>query len=889
MLATGARLGPYEIIGDIGAGGMGEIYRARDSRLDRLVAIKIIHDQGHAGPEMHERFQREARAISNLSHPHICALYDVGRHEGTDFLVMEYLEGETLEHRLLRGPLPCEQALKIAIEIADALDHAHRHGVIHRDLKPSNVMLTKTGAKLMDFGLAKLRSEPAPALTALTELATATDKKITAEGTLVGTFQYMAPEQLEGAEVTPSTDIFAFGAVLYEMGTGRAAFTGKTRASLIAAILSSDPQPMTALAPMTPPALDRVVRTCLAKDPGDRWHTAHDLRLQLQWIADAGSQAGVAAPVAARRRAFVRSLLAVAAMALLLAAVLGGAYWKAEQRASRVLRAQLGPSAKLQFNFLGDNGGAPVLSPDGKYVVFSALSEGHSSLYLRPLGSAMAEAILGTEGGSFPFWAPDSRNIGFFAAGKLVRVNVLGGPAQVLADAVTARGGTWGRDGTIVYAPQFRGGLYRVPAEGGRPEPVPTVGGATYTTYRWPLLLPDGKHLLYLAAHHDAPRSPETAIFCVSLDGKEGRRIVNSLAGPVYASGHLLYLVEGRLLAQPMSASCELSGQPVPVADPVMYDSGVWRAVATASEDGALLYQPPLPTSGKSRLTLFDRSGQRIGSVGGPDAYFQLHFSPDDKKVAVDVGDPTGAIWIFDLESGTRRRLTFEFFSHIGFAWAQDGKRLAYSPTGPKGTPHLLVKNTDGSGQPQPLIEESSEGYFVASSWSPDGKHLLMNHSPYGSLNDTTAVLPIAPDSKPVPYPAKGAVDAQFSPDGRWIAYTSRESGRYEAYVAPFPATGAKWQISPSGGAEVHWRHDGKELFYRDATGQVVAVEVNGSGPTFEIGASHPLFRVPMNGLGFVWDVTGDGQKFIVNEASGDNSQPLELVVHWTEELKTKK
>ncbi len=889
LLTSGSRLGPYEIVGELGAGGMGQVYRARDTRLDRPVAIKVLTAAQDARLEERERFEREARTISNLSHAHICTLFDVGQHEGTDFLVMEFLEGETLESRLSRGPMQPDQLLKVAIEIADALDNAHRHGVIHRDLKPANVMLTKSGAKLMDFCLAKLHTGMAPTVGVLTEMATADAKKLTAEGMIVGTFQYMAPEQLEGGEVSARSDIFALGALIYEMATGKPAFTGKTRASLIAAVLSSDPPPISSLRPMTPPALDNLVRTCLAKEPEERWQTVHDVKLQLQWIAAGGSKAGVPAPVAARRRIKERVVQGLAAVALVFAVAAAVAYWNAQQRASRVLRAQLLPPEKVQFNFAGDNSGAPVLSPDGNYLVFSGIVEGRSALYLRPLNSPKAQLIQGTEGATFPFWAPDSQNIGFFNGGKLLRVNVLGGPVLTVADAPGGRGGAWNRDGVIVFTPNFRGGISRVAATGGTPEPVTNPDNRTATTHRWPVFLPDGKHFLYLAANHNSPGSPDTGIFCASLNGKENRFLIHTLASAVYVSGHLLYLVENRLVAQSISESGELSGQPFPLADPVMQDGGVWRVIATASDSGTLLYQPGMPAAGNHRLSWFDPTGKRLGTLGEPDNYFQVQLSPDGKKLAADVGDPASAIWIFDLQRGTKTRLTFEPGVHVPFAWSPDGKRLAYSAPGADGVVRVRVKNSDGSGQSQSPWADSAN--FAVTSWSPDSRYLLAQHPTVATRNDIY-LLTWAGDGKPQPYLATPAAEAlgQFSPDGKWIAYVSDESGHYEIYVAPFPATGAKWQISNVREASSpRWRHDGKELFYRgESDSGFYAVEVDGSRPNFEIGRTQFLFRATMNGSGYLWDVTPDGKRFIVNEASAENSQPLELILNWTAELKKK-
>ncbi len=470
----------------------------------------------------------------------------------------------------------------------------------------------------------------------------------------------------------------------------------------------------------------------------------------------------------------------------------------------------------------------------------------------------------------------------------MLRVNVLGGPVLTVTDAPTGRGGAWSKDGMIVFAPTFRSGISRVPASGGTAEPVTKPDNVNFTTHRWPVFLPDGKHFLYFAADHRSPGSQQTGVFCASLDGKENRFLIHTLASAVYASGYLLYLVGNTLVTQPISDAGELGGQPLPLADPVMQDAGVWRLIATASESGTLLYQPGVLTARNRRLNWFDRSGKRLGSVGDPDDYFQLELSPDNKKLAVDIGDPTSAIWILDLQRETRTRLTFEPGIHLSMTWSPDGKRVAYSAPAPDGVARIHVKNSDGSGQPELPWRETPN--FSPNSWSPDGRYLLA--SAPGNANRRNISVLSLPGGNPAPYPATtaSASQAQFSPDGRWVAYSSDETGRNEIYVAPFPATGAKWQISNIGEAtNPRWRRDGKELFYgSDSDGALHAVAVNGSGANFEIGRSQVLFRANMNGSGFLWDVTADGQKFIVNEATAANSQPLELVLNWTRELKKK-
>ncbi len=887
-LTSGTKLGPYEIQGAVGAGGMGEVYRARDSRLERTVAIKIVTAETGAGAEMRERFEREARTISNLSHPHICTLHDVGRHEGTDFLVMEYLEGETLEKRLERGPLPPEQVLKIAIEIADALGAAHRQGVIHRDLKPGNVMLTKAGAKLMDFGLAKLRKEQVPAVAALTEMATAANKKLTAEGMIVGTFQYMAPEQLEGGEADARSDIFALGEVIYEMATGRPAFSGRTKASLIAAILSSDPKPIGEVAPMTPPALDRVVRTCLAKDPDERWQTAHDLRLQLQWIAEAGSKAGVPAPVAARKRNRERLLAGVAALAVVCAVALGLAYWRSVQP-REVVRAEIAAPENAHFNFFGDNAGPPVVSPDGQHIVMSVMAEGRTRLYLRSLNNIALQPLAGTDNARFPFWSPDSQWIAFFADQKLKKLSINGGAPIALADAPDARGGCWGKDDVILFAPRYRGGISRVSANGGETREIAQPDNVKYTTYRWPQLLPDGKHFLFLGANHSNPASEDTGIFFGSLDGKDVRRVLHTVSNALFVAGYLLFLADNSLMAESFDASSGTpSGQPFSVADGVAFDAGVWRMVVSASSNGILLVQPGRTDVGQ-QLVWFDRSGKQLGTVGEREHIMQVQLSPDRSKAAAIIGDPLGAVWIYDLQRNTRTRLTFLNGTVAGSAWSPDGKQIAFSINNSKsGRFQTYVQPADGSGTAKPVMPDPAQDQLVTD-WSPDGKYLLYTEGAIGSQKLWAA--PVDGSGKPFLATADPGVtfDGQFSPNGKWLAYGIYEAGRSDVFVAPFPPTGAKWQVSQNNGSRPRWRADGRELYYfPPGDNQLYATEVDGSGNSFQIGRTQTLFRTNLNGLGWLFDVSKDGQKFLVQVAAEQSDRPLTLVVNWTEELKKK-
>ncbi|MGH9316719.1 MAG: protein kinase domain-containing protein, partial [Thermoanaerobaculia bacterium] len=633
-------------------------YKAKDTRLDREVAVKVLPAHLSSSEEMRQRFEREARAISQLSHPHICALYDVGSHEGTEYLVMELLEGETLAARIVKGPLPIEQLLRYGIEMADALDKAHRQGIVHRDLKPGNVMLTKSGVKLLDFGLAKALPSPpgrgqGEGLTSLPTMAGG--QALTQEGTILGTFQYMAPEQLEGKDADARTDIFAFGATLYEMATGKKAFSGTSQASLISAIMKEDPSPISAVEPASPAALDRVVKTCLAKDPEERWQNAADIKRELKWVAE-GSQAGVSGPSATRRKNRARLSWGLTAVAVLLAAAAIVRYDRRSAGFTRPMRSSIDLPEKSALR-------AAALSPDGSRLVFVARdSSGKNLLWIRPLDSLAVQPLPGTENPSFPFWSPDSRFIGFFADGKLKKINASGGPPQTLFDAPVNRGGTWNREGVILFTPVAEGPLYRVSASGGLPTPVTRLDPSRgETSHRWPFFLPDGQHFLYLVASFGGPKE-KTGIYVGSLDSKEEKLLVRANSSVAYApsfakasEGYLLFFRERNLLAQPFDAKgLRITGDPFPVAEEIQYFPQVYSALFSVSENGVLLYQAR-SASGGSQLVWFDRNGKQIGSLGAPGDQANPRISPDGKRVALDIIDPQTRnmdIWIYESSGG---------------------------------------------------------------------------------------------------------------------------------------------------------------------------------------------------------------------------------------------
>jgi len=889
-LSPGSRLGPYEILSPLGAGGMGEVYRARDTRLERAVAIKVLPRHLSPSADLRERFEREAKTISRISHPHICALYDVNREGETEYLVMELLEGETLSARLERRALPLEQVLRYAVEIADALDFAHRQGIVHRDLKPANVMMTKFGAKLLDFGLAKV-FKPGGPVESVTSVPTAVN--VTREGTFLGTWPYMAPEQLEGREVDARTDIFAFGAVLYEMATGRTAFSGTTQASLVGAILHTEPPPISMVQPMTPPALDRVVKTCLSKDANDRFQTAHDLRLQLQWIAEGGSQAGVPASVVARRRSRERLAWAAAAAATLAALAVALLVPARPREALHRVQSSILPPEKSAFVF---DGGPMALSPDGRRLAFLApTAEGKNLLWVRPLNGMAAQPLADTDGAGYPFWSPDSRFLGFFAGGKLKKIDASGEPPQVLCDAQSGRGGTWNREGVILFSPSLRDALQRVSSAGGSPAPATELDASKQEySHRFPFFLPDGRHFLYLAQAMRAGQIGGEEVCIGSLESKERRSLFRANSNPVFApaapgaaSGHILFSRERTLLAQPFDARrLRLSGEAFAVGEQVQYFANFGFGVFTASDNGILAYQ----ASGAGSMTQvvwLDRSGKQLDVLGPPADYLRPRLSRDGRRVAIDVGDPqTGRfdIWIYDLARRVSTRFTFEADSVFPIWWPDDSRIVFQSNR--KGQSALYQKVSSGTGNEEFLVQEG--GLKVPTDLSSDGRFLAYHVIDNKTKTWDLGLCSVAEKKTSVFLSTPAAeVNGRFSPDGRWIAYQSDESGTVEVYVQPFPGHGGKWQISKAGGTQPVWNRNGKEIFYVSADNKLMAVDVKADSG-FEAGPPRALFEVHLKSVnGWKYDISPDGQRFLANVVIGEvRSNPITLVLNWAAETK---
>ena len=881
-LDAGTRLGPYEVSSLLGAGGMGEVYRARDTRLDRTVAIKVLPAQLAGSPDLRQRLEREARAISALNHPHICVLHDLGRQDGIDYLVMEYLEGETLAERLKRGALPLEQALRHGIEIAEALSVAHRQGIVHRDLKPGNVMITKSGTKLLDFGLAKLRpvrNDP-PSGSALSALPTQ-DGPLTTEGSLVGTVPYMSPEQLEGKEPDARADIFALGAVLFEMVTGQRAFTGKTQASLMAAILTSDPTPVSALQPLAPTALDHVVGKCLAKDPDDRWQDAHDLASELNWIAEGGT-AVAAPPVAGRRR---REWLAWGAAAALAVAAIALARRSPEAPAmAPLVTAALVPPPGIDYGFDVDQG-PPALSPDGRRLAFVGLRrDGSQSVWVRELSRPGAQELAETDGASYPFWSPDGRRLGFFARGRLYTIEASGGTVRTVCDAHYPRGATWGPGDVILFGQQTQP-LHRVPATGGTPVAATTLGNEI--GHRFPQFLPDGRHFIYIG--FDFARTPgETRVYVGSLESKDSRLLLKASAAALYAPpGWILIWRDRGLLAQRFDPEkIALQGPAVPLVEPVRaLVSTSASTVASVSGNQVLVYQEGL-SGVHAQLAWFDRSGRHLDDLGPAGDRLRPSLSHDGRRVAADVLDPSqGAasrdVWLFDLGRNLGTRFTFTAGNERWVVWSPDDQRVVFFSNDDAG-PAVFMKRTTGTAPEEVLFR--GDASHLPIDWSRDGRFLSLQVLRGGATGwdvwtysfEDKALRPFLQG----PYAETSGV---FSPDGRWLAYASDESGRFEVYVQPFPGPGAKLQVSTAAGVQPRWRGDGRELFYREPSGRFMAVPVTVRDGALEAGAPHPLFELRANSTpGTQYDVTADGQRFIVSvPVQAEGASPLTLVLNW--------
>ncbi len=901
-LQPGSNLGPYEIIEAIGAGGMGEVYRAHDTRLDRSVAIKVLPAHMSENEELRGRFEREARTISSLNHPHVCSLFDIGREGDVDFLVMEFIDGETLADRLANGRdrtdtggLRTDEMLRIGAEIAEALDAAHRAGIVHRDLKPGNIMLTRAGVKLLDFGLAKImETGAADPVSTLTQMAThaGTPQPITQAGTILGTFQYMAPEQLEGREADARSDLFSFGAILYEMATGKKAFEGQSQASLIAAILERDPAPISQVAPLTPPALENLVKACLAKDPEDRVQTAHDMLLQLRWIIEGGSMAGIPAPVAAHRRRAARLPWIVAGALGVLAAVLAFVLLTRDHPE----RMRMATSIRLPDDspaILG-GGGHLSISPDGRQVAYAAVSEeGSFNLWIRSIENPAPRSMPGTEGAAYPFWSPDSRHVAYFANGSLRKIPASGGPSVTLCPAPNARGGAWGVSDRIVFAPERGGGIFTLPASGGDPVPVTDVStGADVDSHRFPCFLPDGEHFVYLSS----PNNDVAELRVASLDGSVNEKLADLESSARYANGHLLYARGSTLIAAPFDPkSRKFTGDAITILEPMASSTGWGRADFDVSQNGILVYSSEVSQTG-SRLTSYDRDGSTVASVENDFGMDDLALSPDGNRVAFMRADAEGRdidVWIYDLGRETYSRLSLTGTADDP-VWSPDGRRVVYADGS-----EIYRRLASGAGERELVGKNALDK--VPHDWSRDGRWIVYSRVTLDEYENLAAIdlegeAP-EPDSlerwigKPVTLLATPyrEVQAALSPDVKWMAYTSNASGRLEVYVQSFPDLEEKWQISTNGGGMPRWRGDGREIYFMSLDSEIMAVAVTpASDGGLAIGEVRKLFDTNMgNPVGIrthQYAVRDDGELFVVIErpaAADRGGKHWNLVTNW--------
>jgi serine/threonine protein kinase/Tol biopolymer transport system component len=889
-LGFGTQLGAYCIESLIGAGGMGEVYRARDTRLDRIVAIKILPPQLRQSTELRARFEREARLVSQLAHPNICTLLDIGREGEIDFLVMEYVEGESLAARLDHGRLPLNHALLIGVDIAAALAHAHRQGIVHRDLKPSNVMLTKTGAKLLDFGIAKAHAGLST-LASKSSLPTHTPPyrahdapPLTATGAIIGTLQYMAPEQVEGQGADARADIFALGAVIYEIVTGRKAFQGKTQASIIGSILRDDPPPVSSIQKLSPPALDFVVNKCLAKDPDDRWQSAHDVMSQLEWIArGSASQVTARSPSVWFTTIWRRETLAwmLVGMLTVLSAVAVGMY---------VNVAPLDKELDVRFEIPAPQatGYSLSISPDGRLVAYVARAPdggNNTLLWLRPLAATVARPLPGTDGASAPFWSPDSRSIAFGAGGTIKRVDIAAGSPRTVCPVPGADyfGGTWSPDNTIVFSSGLA--LLRVAAEGGQPTPITTLDpNRGETAHRYPAFLPDGRHFTYLILSTDPANA---GVYVGAPDFTDRRRVLDAISVSAYAEpGFLIYQSSGALMAQPFDATrLGVEGMPVRIAESVAvpFVTAVHRfaglAAFAVSASGAIIYRNGEEPNLSANLEWFDRTGKPLDKIGQPGVFWGLALSPDERRVALTRQDAQQGrdVWTVDLSTGVSTRMTFDAASEDDAAWTADGQALTFWSD--RNGKYGIFETRLGSSAEDVVYQSSTPIYL--GDWSHDGKYLLA-HTVQSILALPKAVpkehlrLIDSPASKDEPH---------FSPDARWVAYSSDESGMPEVYVASFPQFDKRRPVSLGGGGVPRWRADGRELFYMSPDGKLMSVPVDlGS---LEFGTPKMLFETPIQSPSLIsaqYVVTKDGQRFLLAVPLGTTA-PITVVLDWTKLL----
>jgi Tol biopolymer transport system component len=886
-LTSGTKLGPYEIQSSLGAGGMGEVYRARDTRLERTVAIKVLPESLAKDTDRLLRFEQEARVLSTLNHPNLLAIYDVGAQGGTHYLVSEYLEGQTLRERMGVGSLPQRKICEYALQIANGLAAAHDKGIVHRDLKPENIFVSNDDrVKILDFGLAK-QSRGTATLTGETE--TVASPAPTTAGTVMGTVGYMSPEQVRAQVVDHRSDIFSLGAILYEMASGKRAFQGDSGVETMHAILKDDPPEIDVQQMKVSPGLERVVRHCLEKSPANRFQSARDLAFALGALSESDSTAALRSAPVQGKRLWLRWVGAGVGVAIVAGAAL------------LILARQRAPGAeRLEFAIpIQEETSYPAISADGRMLAFVIPDEasGANMLGVQRVGSSGVSVLAGTEGASYPFWSPNDTYVAFFADGNLKKIAASGGVPQVLASATYGRGGSWGRRGVIIYAPQASGWLWKVNADGSDAGALTDkiFDNIKEASHRWPVFLPDGNHFLFLGG--SLTNTPHgDSIYLSSLTVGEKSLVLSIHSNPGYAKGYLFYVDEkGSLRAIAMDVSKgDTLGEPQVVADEVgFHPSTVWGAFSVA-ENGTVIYNPYNPAigAGLSVLTWYDRAGKELGHVGDVGVLANPSLSPEDSRAGVDVADVRAEnvnLWVSDLKHGTSSRFTFDPAEDAASTWSRDGTMVAYRSLLANYT-RIALKEAQGLQPAKVIFEMLGIDDIVPNSWSRDDKEILCTLQP--AAGGSQLVLIPASGGKLVPFlPTQTETSGQISPDGKWVAYASHESGDWEIYVTTFPSAAGKWQVSRGSGIEPRWRGDGKEIFYIGARSTLTAVPVSTEG-AFSSGNPAALFQSQLRAQvsstdAFTYDVTKDGQRFLVNRyVKPQQVSPLHIVLNATADLK---
>ena len=890
LYESGTRLGPYEILSPLGAGGMGEVYRATDCKLKREVALKVLPQLFVGDAQRMLRFEREAQVLASLNHPSIAQIYGVEEAAGQRALVMELVEGPTLAERIAEGPMALDEVALLAKQIAEGLEYAHDRGIIHRDLKPANVKVTPDGQlKILDFGLAKAlvgENEKEDNSTSPTISLAAT--KV---GMLLGTAGYMSPEQAKGKAVDRRADIWAFGCVLYEMLTGEVAFDGETITDKLAAVVRAEAD-LSQLPEKTPARIRELLHRCLIKDPKQRLQSIGEARITLEkYLANPSEATAAASPVEqmSSRRNWQWPLAGLAVVSTIAAIVFGAMYWNRVPARTRMVRSYLRAMPNSSFLLTGSTSGF-ALSPDGTQLAYVAQSEdGKAMLWVRRLDAAKAQMLEGTQDSVYPFWSPDSKYIGFFASQKLKRIEATGGPVLTLCDAANPRGGSWSQQGVILFTPNVYGAIYQVPAAGGTPSQITTPNvEKRETTNRWPHFLPDGEHFLYLAGMPLVPQSmPSGNIRIGALHSNEAKDVLPAHANAIYASGHLLYLRGNTLMAQAFDLKkLEVSGEAIPIADPIQEDLSTLKSMVAASQEGTMVFLEGTSTAPRALLWV-DRTGKKLDEVPGHDTYRSPRLSPDGTKISFTLSNSGFDVWDYDIARKVKTRLTFGSGGGQGdldSVWSTDGKRIAYTSI-QNGQYSFRIKAADGSGNDEELLAGTDKTKNLTD-WSRDGKYIM-----YQELQQKLYYMPVLGNRIPVLFQAAnfGQALGVFSPDIRWVAFCSTESGEQRVYVVPFPGPGGKWQVSSGSGCMPRWRQDGKEIFYLSGDSKIMSVQVRANGASFESGTVRPLFETRLyRSLNGGFDVTGDGQKFILAYEIGQPEAAITLVENWDAELKKK-